>query len=154
MKNNTVKTHLVLHMSEDIANFGVPEIFNSAYAESAHIPIAKKTVKTRRSATKHIQSKLPTAMWRRWPSHMPIDRYPAKGMAPMGKVMVVVLVNGLASLTAFLEMAWVVPNVHGVPTTGRNLMKQHVHSQFTSIFCKPWLSTCSHVWTLPPVIDC
>jgi hypothetical protein len=67
----------------------------------------------------------------------------------MGKVMVVVLVkNGLASLTAFLEMAWVVPNVHGVPTTGRNLMKQHVHPQFTSIFCKPWLSTCSHVWTL------
>ena len=96
----------------------------------------------------------PVSMWRTWPSHMPIDRYPEKGMAPMGKVMVVVLVNGLASLIAFLEMAWVVPNVYGVPTAGRNLIKQHVHSQFTSIFCKPWLSTYSHVWTLPPVIDC
>jgi hypothetical protein len=44
MKNNTIKTHLVLHMADDIQNFGVPEMFNSAYAESAHIPIAKKTV--------------------------------------------------------------------------------------------------------------
>ena len=108
----------------------------------------RRPSRTRRSATKHIQSKPPTAMWRTWPSHMPIDRYPAKGMVPMGKKMVVVLVNGLASLTAFLEMAWVVPNVHGALTTGRNMMKWHVHSQFTSIFCKPWLSTCSHVWTL------
>jgi hypothetical protein len=30
MKNNTVKTHLVLHMLEDIKDLGVPEIFNSA----------------------------------------------------------------------------------------------------------------------------
>ena len=45
MKNNTIKTHLVLHMADDIQNFGVPEMFNSAYAESAHIPIAKKTVR-------------------------------------------------------------------------------------------------------------
>jgi uncharacterized membrane protein YccF (DUF307 family) len=45
MKNNTVKTHLVLHMADVIKIFGVPEIlFNSAYAELAHIPIAKKTV--------------------------------------------------------------------------------------------------------------
>ena len=58
MKNNTVKTHLVLHMLEDIENFGVPEIFNSAYAESAHIPIAKKTVKNtqKRNKTYTIQA--------------------------------------------------------------------------------------------------
>ena len=59
MKNNTVKTHLVLHMAEDIENFGVPEIFNSAYAESAHIPIAKKTVKNtqkKRNKTYEIQA--------------------------------------------------------------------------------------------------
>jgi hypothetical protein len=58
MKNNTVKTHLVLHMSEDIENFGVPEIFNSAYAESAHISIAKKTVKNtqKRNKTYTIQA--------------------------------------------------------------------------------------------------
>lgn len=58
MKNNTIKTHLVLHMSEDIENFGVPEIFNSAYAESAHIPIAKKTVRNtqKRNKTYTIQA--------------------------------------------------------------------------------------------------
>jgi hypothetical protein len=58
MKNNTVKTHLVLHMAEDIQNFGVPEIYNSSYAESAHIPIAKKTVKNtqKRNKTYEIQA--------------------------------------------------------------------------------------------------
>ncbi|KAI2514387.1 hypothetical protein MHU86_280 [Fragilaria crotonensis] len=58
LKNNTVKMHLVLHMAEDIENFGVPEIFNSAYAESAHIPIAKKTVKNtqKRNETYEIQA--------------------------------------------------------------------------------------------------
>jgi hypothetical protein len=58
MKNNTVKTHLVLHMADDIIDFGVPEIFNSAYAESAHIPIAKKTVRNtqKRNATYEIQA--------------------------------------------------------------------------------------------------
>ena len=58
MKNNTVKTHLVLHIAEDIENFGVPEIFNSVYAESAHIPIAKKTVKNteKRNKTYEIQA--------------------------------------------------------------------------------------------------
>ena len=58
MKNNTIKTHLVLHMAEDMENFGVPEIFNSAYAESAHIPIAKKTVKNtqKRNKTYEIQA--------------------------------------------------------------------------------------------------
>jgi len=45
MLNNTVKMHLVLHIGEDILNFGVPENVNSAYAESAHIPISKETTK-------------------------------------------------------------------------------------------------------------
>ena len=58
MKNNTVKTHLVLHMADDIQDFGVPEVFNSAYAESAHIPIAKKTVRNtqKRNATFELQA--------------------------------------------------------------------------------------------------
>jgi hypothetical protein len=58
MKNNTVKIHLVFHMAEDIKNFRVPEIFNSAYAESAHIPIPKKTVKNtqKRNETYEIQA--------------------------------------------------------------------------------------------------
>jgi hypothetical protein len=37
--------HLVLHIHEDILNFGVPEVMNSAYAESSHRPIAKFTVR-------------------------------------------------------------------------------------------------------------
>jgi hypothetical protein len=45
MLNNTIKMHLVLHNGEDILNFGVPENVNSAYAESAHIPISKETTK-------------------------------------------------------------------------------------------------------------
>ena len=45
MLNNTIKMHLVLHIAEDILNFGVPENVNSAYAESAHIPISKETTK-------------------------------------------------------------------------------------------------------------
>lgn len=52
MKNNTIKTHLPLHMAEDIENFGVPEVFNSAYAESAHITIAKKTVRNTQKRNK------------------------------------------------------------------------------------------------------
>jgi len=43
MGNNTIKTHLVLHLHEDILDHGVPENVNSAYAESAHIPLAKIT---------------------------------------------------------------------------------------------------------------
>jgi hypothetical protein len=45
MSNNTIKMHLVLHIHEDIINFGVPEVMNSAYAESSHRPIAKCTVR-------------------------------------------------------------------------------------------------------------
>jgi hypothetical protein len=43
MGNNTIKTHLVLHLCEDILDHGVPETVNSSYAESAHIPLAKVT---------------------------------------------------------------------------------------------------------------
>ena len=43
MGTNTIKTHLVLHLFEDMLDHGVPENVNSAYAESAHIPLAKVT---------------------------------------------------------------------------------------------------------------
>ena len=45
MGNTTIKTHLVLHMYEDMLNFGVPEVMNSSYAESAHITISKDTAR-------------------------------------------------------------------------------------------------------------
>ncbi|KAI2493083.1 hypothetical protein MHU86_21467 [Fragilaria crotonensis] len=41
MGNNTIKTHLVLHLCEDILDHGVPENVNSSYAESAHIPLRR-----------------------------------------------------------------------------------------------------------------
>ncbi len=43
MTNNTIKRHLVLHICEDILDHGIPDNFNSAYAESAHITLAKIT---------------------------------------------------------------------------------------------------------------
>ncbi len=43
MGTNTIKTHLVLHLFEDMLDHGVPENVNSSYAESAHIPLAKMT---------------------------------------------------------------------------------------------------------------
>ena len=43
MKNNTIKFHLVLHLADDILDHGVPENFNSSFAESAHITLAKDT---------------------------------------------------------------------------------------------------------------
>jgi hypothetical protein len=43
MGTNTIKTHLVLHLCEDILDHGVPDNVNSAYTESAHIPLAKAT---------------------------------------------------------------------------------------------------------------
>ena len=46
MKSNTIKTHLVLHIHEEILNFGVPEVMNSSYAESGHITICKDTTRT------------------------------------------------------------------------------------------------------------
>ena len=45
MKNNTIKMHLVHHIGEDILDFGVPQNVNSAFAESAHIHLAKITSK-------------------------------------------------------------------------------------------------------------
>ncbi len=42
MGNNKIKTHLVLHLCEDILDHGATDNVNSAYAESAHIPLAKK----------------------------------------------------------------------------------------------------------------
>ncbi|KAI2511185.1 hypothetical protein MHU86_3150 [Fragilaria crotonensis] len=43
MTNNTIKKHLVLHLCEDILDHGVPDNVNSAFAELAHIPLAKMT---------------------------------------------------------------------------------------------------------------
>lgn len=43
MGNNTIKMHLVLHIADDIIRHGVPQNFNSAFMESAHIPLAKDT---------------------------------------------------------------------------------------------------------------
>ncbi|KAI2511656.1 hypothetical protein MHU86_2722 [Fragilaria crotonensis] len=43
MGNNTIKTHLVLHLCEDILDHGVPDNVNSVYAESSHIPMSKLT---------------------------------------------------------------------------------------------------------------
>ncbi len=40
-----IKTHLVLHLSEDMLDHGVPQNVNSAYAKSAHIPLAKDTAR-------------------------------------------------------------------------------------------------------------
>ena len=48
-----IKNHLVLHLSENILDHGVPENVNSAYAESAHIPLSKVTARNtqKRAAT-------------------------------------------------------------------------------------------------------
>ena len=43
MKNNTIKMHLVVHLAEVIFDHGVPQNMNSAFTESAHIPLAKDT---------------------------------------------------------------------------------------------------------------
>ena len=45
MGNGTIKSHLVLHLCEDILDHGVPENVNSSYAESVHIPHAKITAR-------------------------------------------------------------------------------------------------------------
>jgi hypothetical protein len=44
MGNKTIKMHLSLHLlCKDIIDHGVPDNVNSAYAESAHIPLAITT---------------------------------------------------------------------------------------------------------------
>jgi len=52
MGNNTIKNHLVLHIYEDILDHGVPENVNSAYAESAHIPLSKMTARNTQKRAK------------------------------------------------------------------------------------------------------
>lgn len=58
MYSNTIKTHLVLHIQDDILNFGVPEVMNSSYAESGHISICKDTTRNtqKRSETFTVQA--------------------------------------------------------------------------------------------------
>ena len=53
MGTNTIRTHLVLHLWEDMLDHGVPQNVNSAFAESAHMPLAKETARKtqRRSST-------------------------------------------------------------------------------------------------------
>ena len=53
MRNNTIKFHLVLHLAENILDYGVPQNFNSGFAESAHISLAKDTA---RNTQKHTDS--------------------------------------------------------------------------------------------------
>ena len=57
MGNNTIKNHLVLHICEDILDHGVPENVNSAYAESAHIPLSKMTARNTKKGQRLSQSK-------------------------------------------------------------------------------------------------
>ena len=52
MGNNTIKNHLVLHLSKDIMDHGVPENVNSAYAQSAHIPLSKLTARNTQKRAK------------------------------------------------------------------------------------------------------
>jgi hypothetical protein len=40
---NMINLHLALHLCEDILDHGVPDAVNSAYADSAHIALAKMT---------------------------------------------------------------------------------------------------------------
>jgi hypothetical protein len=61
MGNNTIKTHLVLHLCEDILNHGVPENVNSLYAESAHIPLAKATSRNTQKQAISFTNKQPIA---------------------------------------------------------------------------------------------
>jgi hypothetical protein len=69
MGNGTIKTHLELHLREDILEHGVPENVNSSYAESAHIPFAKitsrNTQKCATSFTKQAASPTDTAHTRK-----------------------------------------------------------------------------------------
>ena len=72
MGANTIKTHLVLHLSEDILDHGVPDNVNSAYAESAHIPLSKITARntqkrattfTLQAANRYIENLAISAAW-------------------------------------------------------------------------------------------
>ncbi len=63
MGNNTIKTHLVLHLCEDILDHGVPENVNCSYAESAHIPLANDV--TEYTETSHFIHKTSSPSLRR-----------------------------------------------------------------------------------------
>ncbi len=72
MGNNTIKTHLILHLCEDILDHGVPENVNSSYAESAHIPLAKITARnsqkravsfTKQAAHRYIEDLAVSLAW-------------------------------------------------------------------------------------------
>ena len=45
--HSTVKMHLVLHLAKDIQDHGVPQNVNSAFSESADIPLAKEMSRKR-----------------------------------------------------------------------------------------------------------
>jgi hypothetical protein len=51
MKNNTIKFHLVLHLADDILDHGVPQNFNSSFAKTAHISLAKDTARNTQMRT-------------------------------------------------------------------------------------------------------
>ena len=74
MGTNTINTHLVLHLMEDMLDHCVPRNLNSAYAESAHIPLAKETAGKTQSVHLHSRSKQFRDMLRIWlyHSHHPI----------------------------------------------------------------------------------
>jgi hypothetical protein len=61
MGNNTIKMHLVLHMADDILDHGDPQNFNSAFTESAHIPLSKDTS---RNTQKPLATFTVQAAWR------------------------------------------------------------------------------------------
>jgi Plavaka transposase len=72
MGANTIKTHLVLHLSEDILDHGVPDNVNSAYAESAHIALSKVTARntqkraitfTLQAANRYVENLAIAAAW-------------------------------------------------------------------------------------------
>ncbi len=61
MGSNTIKTHPVLHhLSEDILDHGVLDNVNSAYAESAHIPLSKITARNTQNVQQYLLCRRPT----------------------------------------------------------------------------------------------
>jgi hypothetical protein len=51
MKNNNIKFHLILHLADDILDHGVPQNFNSSFAKTAHISLAKDTARNMQKRT-------------------------------------------------------------------------------------------------------
>ena len=72
MGSTAIKTHLVLHLSKDFLDHGVPDNVDSAYGESAHIPLAKTTARntqkhettyTLQAANRYIENLAIAAAW-------------------------------------------------------------------------------------------